>query len=254
GEDKLKSYEKNWENLSEIFALFRSKLDEIKPGYILSAAVPVGGEERFNFYNDQKYLDYFQLMTYDLRGGWDKKTGHHTNLFSSNINFYSDGIEPSLDRTVRKFLHVFGVSKDKIIPGAAFYSRIWKVNNLSNFELREEGSPARGINGRFYNITKLKANGFRSYWDVKSMAPYLFNHQDSIFLSHDDEQSIALKSRYVDAYDLRGLMFWEISGDDSIGTLVNTIFTRSMHQEKKVNDDEVSASFNITHPAPDEIL
>jgi hypothetical protein len=47
-------------------------------------------------------------------------------------------------------------------------------------------------------------------------------------VSFDDTKSIALKSRYVNAHNLRGIMFWEISGDDQKGTLVNTIYNHNM--------------------------
>jgi hypothetical protein len=60
------------------------------------------------------------------------------------------------------------------------------------------------------------------------MAPYIYNPDKKIFWTFDNTESISLKVHYVDSYDLRGLMFWEISGDDSLGTLVNTIYTGSM--------------------------
>jgi hypothetical protein len=60
------------------------------------------------------------------------------------------------------------------------------------------------------------------------MAASLYNSAQKIFYTYDDIRSIALKARYVDAYDLRGLMFWEITGDDTLGNLVNTIYKRNM--------------------------
>jgi hypothetical protein len=44
-------------------------------------------------------------------------------------------------------------------------------------------------------------------------------------------------------------MFWEISGDDSAGTLVNTIYTRNMPIIKRNNfDDKRIWSIKITSP------
>ena len=60
------------------------------------------------------------------------------------------------------------------------------------------------------------------------MAGWLYNPELKKFWTYDDIRSIALKSRYVDAYNLRGLMFWEVTGDDTSGTLIKTIFNRNM--------------------------
>ena len=59
-----------------------------------------------------------------------------------------------------------------------------------------------------------------------------------------------MKSRYVDAYGLRGLMFWEISGDDSAGSLVNTIYTRNMPDIKidKVRRGKSIPVISISQP------
>ena len=55
------------------------------------------------------------------------------------------------------------------------------------------------------------------------LASWLYSPGDGIFWTLDEPQSLALKHRYVDAYGLAGMMFWEISGDDDVGTLINAI-------------------------------
>jgi len=220
--------EKDDENLSKLFKLFREKLDSINPDLLLTAAVPATepGLYNFNFKEDQKYLNWYNLMTYDYKGAWDKSTGHHTNLLSSEDS------KNSFDNSIKLFRDKYGVSSNKIIPGAAFYGRSWKVGSMVNNGLYQEGHPAHGIYEDGFNyyqdIITLLSKGFKYYWDDTAMAPYIFNEEESIFYTFDDAKSIALKAQYVDAYNLRGLMFWEISGDDSNGTLVNTIYTRKM--------------------------
>jgi hypothetical protein len=60
------------------------------------------------------------------------------------------------------------------------------------------------------------------------MAPSLYSKKDRAFWTFDDAKSVALKSRYVEAYHLDGIMCWEISGDDSSGTLINAMYSREM--------------------------
>ena len=54
-----------------------------------------------------------------------------------------------------------------------------------------------------------------------------------------------LKARYVDAYNLRGLMFWALAGDDSMGTLVNTIYNENMPDIKLLGSEEKNNLINI---------
>ena len=60
------------------------------------------------------------------------------------------------------------------------------------------------------------------------MAETMYSPDTKIFWTYDETQAIALKAQYVDAYNMRGIMFWEISGDDSNGTLVKTLHSRNM--------------------------
>ncbi len=237
-------------NLSELFALFRTKLDSIRPGYLLTAAVPATEKyaRYFNIYHDQQYLDWYNLMTYDYRGGWDKVTGHNTNLLSSSADTTFDRERNSFDKTVHLFNCIYGVSRSKLVPGAAFYGRGWGSVDSLNYGLGMPAGSTSGISEEGYNyfsdLKELLKQGFVMYWDNFAMAPYLYNAEKKIFWTFDDSRSVALKIHYVDAYNLRGLMFWEITGDDSLGTLVNTIYYGNMPDvkiplEKKKNSSPV---------------
>ena len=247
-------------NLSKLIALFRAKLDSIKPGYILTAAVP-STEKYGRYYNvhyDQQYLDWYNLMTYDYRGGWDTTTGHNSNLLSSSIDTTSDRDRNSFDKTVHLFNCIYGISKSKLVPGAAFYGRGWQDVDTINNGLGMKGSVANSTVDDGYNyfsdLGQFQEHGFKLHWDNYTMAPYLYNPAEKIFWTFDNANSIVLKALYVDAYDLRGIMFWEISGDDSIGTLVNTIYTRKMPDVKIKMDKKAESlpDITITSPLPSD--
>lgn len=224
------------ENLTKLFALFRERLDEIDPDYLLTAAVP-GQNERakfFNIKNDAQYLDWYLLMTYDYRGSWSNRTGHHTNLFTSPKDLSEDGIHNSFDNTIRLFRDIYGVPSSKIIPGAAFYGRGWKdVTRSENGQLLYQSG--RVANGNFENgfnnykdLIQLVDKGYTFYWDNDAMAPYIYSENEKIFWTFDNKKSIALKAQYADAFNLRGMMFWEITGDDKSGSLVQALDSRNI--------------------------
>ena len=226
------------ENFTKLISLFRKKLDEINPDYILTVAVPADKPniDNYDLTGDQKYLNWYNLMTYDFHGGWDKVAAHQTNLFSSKEDTTDNGAERSFDKSVKYLLDTLKISPSKIIPGAAFYGRGWKDVDSVNYGLYQPGDPAAGKYETgiddYRNLIPLLKKGYECHWDSEAMAPWLYSPRDKVFWSFDDPKSIALKSRYADAFNLGGLMFWEISGDDSIGTLVNTIYTRNMPDVK----------------------
>jgi chitinase len=55
--------------------------------------------------------------------------------------------------------------------------------------------------------------GFGRYWDPRAQAPYLWNGASRTFITYDDPQSIAVKTRYAKENRLGGMMFWELSQD-----------------------------------------
>ncbi|MGL4773357.1 MAG: glycoside hydrolase family 18 protein [Clostridium sp.] len=169
-----------------------------------------------------KYLDYVMLMTYDLRGGFQVLTGHHTNLYTST----GDLFRISCDTAVKMFVNA-GVPREKLILGVAFYSRHWKgVPNVNNGHLQM----AETVGGFGSNYDDLKENfinknGFTRYWDDEAKAPYLFNGSE--FISYDDSESIMHKGAYVKENDLLGLMFW-LYDADSTGELLNSVYTSTL--------------------------
>ena len=220
------------ENMTALFALFRKKLNEINPKLLLTAAVSARSWEfwKYNFNKDQQYLDWFNVMTYDNHGIWDSLTGHHTNLLSSAND--PDWRKESLDRTIKYLLDSCSISCDKIIPGAAFYGKGWENVGVINCGLYQPGNAENlkhHIRFENYNdYSDITKDGYKVCWDDLAMAAWLYNPKEKFFWTYDDIRSIALKARYVDAYNLRGLMFWSINGDDSLGTLVNTIYKKNM--------------------------
>jgi chitinase len=246
------------DNLTKLYNLFRQKLDAINPDLLLTAAVPAKDdiEQMYNIRKDATFLDWYMLMTYDFYTGWDKQTGHHSNLLTNPKN----AIPASMDATVRKFRDDYGIPANKIIPGVAFYGRSWKDVGSNNNGFNQTGSIGPGIYEDGFNyyvdIEPLKKKGYEIFWDAFSMAETMYHPDEKIFWTYDETQSLALKARYVDAYNLGGIMFWEISGDDSIGTLLNTIYTRQMPdvQYETTEDGNVKPTVSIKSPEVDAVI
>lgn len=217
-------------NLTALLSEFRIQMGARGHGdKLLTMAVP-GSDFRgqnFRIGDYEPYVDWFNLMTYDFHGGWDNKTGHLTNLLTSPYDPSSDAFKLSVDNAVRLYRDGYEVDASKLLIGAAFYGRGWRNVAATDFGLYQNGQTAEGKYEAGANLWRdlapLEAQGYAFYWDDKALATWLYSAVENIFWSLDDPQSLALKQRYAHAYNLGGLMFWEVSGDDDQGTLLSAL-------------------------------
>ncbi len=247
------------DNLSMLLALFRYRLDSIRPGFLLTAAIPATEKSLnyFNLYNDQQYLDWYNVMTYDYTGEWNDHTGHMAGLLSSPKDTAFGRERNSFDKTLRLLNDVYRISSSKLVPAVAFYARGWGgVDSLNLGQGMSAGKISNDSSEGIISFSDLKKlPDYDTYlnWDTYSMAPYLYSPDEKIFRTFDNEKSIALKSYYVKAYNLRGLMCWEITGDDSAGTLVDIIYRGNMPNILPINGTRSSnPHIEILHPSEND--
>jgi len=175
-------------------------------------------------------LDYIHLMTYDLRwqymtfqGGPEDRmpTSHHTNLYPMK----DDPTGVSIERSVNMFLNA-GVPANKLLIGAAFYTKRWENVRNQNNGLYQPSAMTEShcvtykvLKERFLTDYSL---GYKEYWDDDAKAPYLFNGY--CFISYDNPRSMREKVKYVKKMGLRGVMFWEYSCDPT-GELLDALYS-----------------------------
>jgi chitinase len=108
-----------------------------------------------------------------------------------------------------------------------FYGRGWTgVTNQNHglFQAATGAAPGTWESGsEDYKVlsAKLAAGENTRYWDDESKAAWLFNGID--FWTYDDPQTICYKTAYIRHLGLRGMMFWELSGDTADGELISAI-------------------------------
>ena len=214
-------------NFTALLAEFRRQLDAVRPGLLLTIAAGAG-IDKIRVTDPaayHPYLDFINVMTYDFHGAWDPKTNHHSALFASprdpstgDQKFYNsnDAIEAFRAR---------GVPASKLTLGIGFYGRGWtNVPNGGTNGLYQSGSAAAGTYEAGIEDWKVLRNlNWPVYTDNDAMATWIYN--GTTFWSFDTPSMIQTKMNYVKAQNLGGAFFWEFSGDDANGTLVNAIKT-----------------------------
>lgn len=163
-------------------------------------------------------LDYVNVMTYDLKCGFHALVGHHTNLYSVTGDYFMN----SCDQALRLFER-YGVPREKLLLGGAFYSRKWENIPDRNHGLLEISRTGGGYGPDFATLDReyINKNGYVRYWDEEAQAPWLFN--GSTFISYDDEQSWKAKAEYVNREGFAGVFYWEHKCD-STRKLLNAIY------------------------------
>ncbi len=151
------------------------------------------------------FLDYIQLMTYDLRGGFSIVTGHHSNLYAPK----GDLSDASCDTAVKAFLAA-SCPSEKLVLGAAYYAREWKLNSVSSPE-ESYGVMCASTGGYGPSLDELleleQSAAYVKCHDGCASASWLYG--EGRFISYDDRESLKAKCSYVKNQKLRGLMFWE---------------------------------------------
>lgn len=161
-------------------------------------------------------VDYVNLMSYDLVGGYSKVTGHHTPLYSN------DDQASSGDHGVQYLLKL-GVPAEKIIIGAAFYGRSWSGVKNENKGLYQSGTFKSFIPHHRFEEVLTEEKGFVFYRDPVSKAPYAYSAELQEFATFDDPTSIKLKTEYAAEQGLGGIMFWQLTDDRKDGYLLEAI-------------------------------
>jgi chitinase len=155
-----------------------------------------------------QYLDFANIMTYDIHGTWDRYTDFNSPLY--NNTDASPQYKWSVDSSVDAWLNA-GFPAEKLILGIPFYGyRYDAVTNMNN-GLYQTYSGGASISYANIASNYLNKTGFTRYYHQQSMVPWLYN--GSTFITYDDPQSIGAKTQYIKSKNLGGGAVWELSQD-----------------------------------------
>ena len=228
-------------NYTKLFKTLREKLDSIQDAngsnYLLSSAVPSTswGTNRYDFPGMNKYLDYVNMMSYDLNR--TDKTTHISPLYTSNKD---GGYGFSVQYGINRFTSL-GLDKSKIIIGVACYGKSYKVTGSVS---SSSTLPGLGVTGSltlidgvigshasgtlyYYGIEQLiKTGKYTKYIETLSngniCSSYLYNATDKIFISYESPEVIAAKYRFALDNGI-GIMCWSMP-EDASDVYINTIY------------------------------
>jgi chitinase len=215
-------------NFTALLAEFRAQLDtvgaETDRRYELAIVSPVTETlvSKIELRKIHRYLDFINLLSYDLHGSWDTQTNFHSPLLPSPRD--PAGLKVNTHYAVELYLRG-GVPASKIDIGVPFYGRGWKgVPDVKHglYQTNTGVAPGRweaGVND-FRDLDPLTAT-YGQHRDPFSLGFWIYNPAEGIFWGYDDPTTAWLKGGYVKLRGLGGAAFWDFSGDD--GRLVKAL-------------------------------
>ncbi|MCF6136521.1 glycoside hydrolase family 18 protein [Pseudalkalibacillus berkeleyi] len=198
-------------NYTLLLKKIRETFDAADKAYLLTIASGASAVHASHLELDQlhRYVDYIQLMTYDIHGEWDELTGMNAPLYQDpDSRFYH---EWSVHNAVQMFIER-GVPAEQIVMGLPLYGRMFKQPaEESNSLYQPFTGGGKAISYAALERDFIGKNGFTKHWEEDSQVPWLTDN--STFISYDDPKSIGLKTDYIKAKQLGGAMMWELSQD-----------------------------------------
>lgn len=229
-----KSRPEDTKNFTSLIKELRGKLNMLPyqdRGYLLTFAA--GAQE---WYFDiveldevEKYVDYINVMSYDLTGRWSPTTGFNANLYRDKNNEAAY----SVDQIIQGFL-TRNVDSKKLLLGIPAYSYGWTDVKLKDGVPYASGKPIdidkTDLSYKAIQDKYLNASAYKRYFDDESKAAYLYN--GDTFISYEDKEALEAKVQYIRDYKLGGVMVWEYHRDAEDGLIRYLSKQLNKEQEK----------------------
>ncbi|MFC7992893.1 glycosyl hydrolase family 18 protein [Streptomyces pilosus] len=195
---------------------------EFGKDYLVTAAITADGSEggkidAADYGGAAQYLDWYNVMTYDYFGAFDKDgpTAPHSPLTSYN-GIPQEGFNSAA--AIAK-LKAKGVPAGKLLLGIGFYGRGW-----TGVTQAAPGGAATGAAPGTYEA------GIEDYKILKNSCPATgtiagtaYAHCGNNWWSYDTPATIKSKMAWAKQQGLGGAFFWEFSGDTANGELASAI-------------------------------
>lgn len=187
----------------------------------------------------EPYLDFINIMTYDLAGDWDGITGHAASItgVKGAMNYFMmKGIDTTKinigspmygtgfmmneqmynGRPVGAVITTpSGIDKDKLTEDAI---RDLEAEAVSGYEITYDAQGIPSIGEEWDNSQDGEVCGWHFAYDSKAEGAYMYNDDaDSEnymwYISYENPLSLQAKLDVIEKYNLAGIIVWESSED-----------------------------------------
>ncbi|MFJ9517518.1 glycosyl hydrolase family 18 protein [Kitasatospora sp. NPDC101801] len=236
------------QNFTLLLKEFREQLDAygapLGKRFLLTAALPAG-QDKIQYLETDKigaYLDYADVMTYDMHGAWDAKgpTNHQDPLHDSPADPATPITPGSRKYNVDTALTAYttglpeygipgGFPAGKLVLGIPFYWRGWTgVPAGADFGLYQTATgptPAKPLSQEagLAAWRELTPTAATTHWDPVTESSWIYDGTN--FWTGDTPQAVQARGAYAKSKGLAGMFAFALENDDNAGSLLNAMST-----------------------------
>lgn len=217
-------------------------------GFTVTATVPITPfylDAGYNVAEMAKYVDWLNVLAFDLRGRWNNQAGVHSPLHrraSDPDDLKHLNVEDGLNRLVE-----LGAPKNKLVVGIPFFGRSFVLADKNQHDIGAPITQSPAIAGPFvgsdsilayYEICTNIADGLAiRKFDEEVKCPYAY--YDDQWVGYEDEESVGYKVDFVVKEGYAGVMVFNNDLDDfqafcgTANPLLKTIYMKLAYEEDR---------------------
>ncbi|MBP5652340.1 MAG: hypothetical protein J6X17_02830 [Lachnospiraceae bacterium] len=161
-----------------------------------------------------QFLDYINIMTYDMAGDWDDQPGHASSVSGT--------------KNAMAYFIIKGVDKTKLNIGIPYYGTGFRLAEGTKAPNGSKIVVPNGISKDFLTVSQIQKfeqeavpveeSGWHKGYNDKVGGAYLWNDDENSeyfcwYISYECTDAIDGKFALIDQYSLAGVLVWEITED-----------------------------------------
>ncbi|KAL2759070.1 glycoside hydrolase family 18 protein, partial [Sodiomyces alcalophilus JCM 7366] len=174
--------------------------------------------QHFDIVQLEKHVDFFNIMSYDLHGTWDKTNKWVGPYLNAHTNLTE--IKEAMNLLWRN-----NIDPDKVVLGTGFYGRAFTAtspNCLSPGCTYESGAPRQPCSNEIgvmiqSEIVDVMERTGRTPTLNEEAAVQILTFDSNQWVAYDDEDTLQMKADFAREQCLSGVMVWAVSQDVSDG-------------------------------------
>ncbi|HET9173592.1 MAG TPA: glycoside hydrolase family 18 protein [Actinospica sp.] len=167
-----------------------------------------------------KSLDWFNVMTLDFHGGWEKQTDFTSNLLPDPKDPQAANDKFSVVQTVQ-YYEQHGVPANKIALEIPYYAHAWTGVSATGNGLYQSATGASPEDQAAYSAVVDQPGTV--HYDPVTASIWKYDPASQTFYSYDSPQTVAEKGLYIDLAGLRGASVWSLDEDTTGGALTSAL-------------------------------
>ena len=171
------------ENFTLLMQEIYTKVKANNPHHLVTCATGIDTYNRYDLENAIRYLDYVNIMTYDMQSS--SISTHH-----SALSYKSGSCYKAISNAYTYYVTNLGLNPNKLILGIPFYGRKF----TSSSGLGTSSTSAGALTYETIVSDYLTNPNYVYYWDSNCQVPYLYSATDEVFITYDNPTSIFYSS------------------------------------------------------------